>query len=92
MTTTPEHHTRFRNAWLQYYYLTRYGRPSTDFSSDFMRDARRLEHEMDQAQNCFTRDEFEEFQRTLPSYLGVWPDNDKDKDTEKDVDWMKEGF
>lgn len=94
--TTPDHHTRYRKAWLEYYHLTRYGRPSTDFSSDFMRDAYRLEHEMDQAQNYFTWDEFQEFKRTLPGFLDIWPDNcegiDEAIEIEKDVDWMKEGF
>lgn len=85
--TTPEHHTRYRNAWLSWLSLNRY-----DYNNSALDEQFRLEDEMDQAQNDFTWDEFQQFKITLPFYFDIFPDIEIKKHIEIDVDWVKEGF
>jgi hypothetical protein len=58
----PEHHRRYREAWAAY---------RTNLDPE---EARRLEREMDSAQERFTPPEFHAFKRTLPGFVEYWND------------------
>lgn len=92
---TPEHHTRYKNAWLKYKsifsYLENY---KMDDFLELSQELRELRYELDQAIVCFSRDEFQEFKKTLHGFvelpgIPVWTEN---INAFSDNDWMKEGF
>jgi len=66
----PEHHKRYRVAWEAH--------RDPDTPKSCLKD---IENEMDNAQNDFKWDEFQEFKQTLPGYIEHWEKmkNDLDK-------------
>ena len=57
----PKHHARYARAWFLHQ------------DADLSDESRLiLEHEMDDAQNNFSWDEFQKFKATLPGYIEHW--------------------
>jgi hypothetical protein len=62
MNNGPDHHRRYREAWIEY---------RTNFDEQRKIE---LEKEMDAAQSHFSWEEFQSFKQTLPSFVEYWND------------------